>query len=305
MIKNENLCYEVSDSRLENIYSTQNFIGNKIICSLKWINTRNKFSRHILKSLLHYQRKYWFSGREVDIKPLTLSKFLSIYPLQYLEKTRLSRLIQNLSVMNPQNQIVCLRSLFISSRKYYSYLIREIVPIHPLPRFHRDYGERVYRDEKALRDKDIQYLLAQKGVHLSVRTICNCRKLLNIPNYREKASYYEKDIAFSDYILLSKRYFSRIPTESGVYELSITSKIEYPFYRTNIIYIGSSKNLRRRIVNYSGNKLKNNRLNEFTNNYDIFVRFCLTGNRILLERKFLKNFKKIFGELPKANRLGG
>ena len=291
MIKNENLCYELSDSRLENIYSTQNLIENKIICSLKWINTRNKFSLHIVKSLLHYQRKYWFSGREVDINPLTLSKFLSIYPLQYLDRTRLSRLIQNLSVMNPQNRIICLKSLFISKKKYHSFLIRELVPIH--------------RDEKALNDKDIQYLLAQQGVHLSVRTICNCRKLVNIPNYREKASYYEKDIAFSDYIPLSKRYFKKIPTEAGVYELSIPSKIDYPIYRTNVVYIGSSKNLRRRIANYSGNKLKNNRLNEFTNNYDVFVRFWLTGNHILLERKFLKNFKKTFGELPKANRLGG
>lgn len=291
MIKNENLCYEVLDSRLENIYFTQNFIGNKIICSLNWINTRNKFSLHILKSLLHFQRKYWFSGREVDIKPLTLSKFLSIYPLQYLDQTRLSRLIQNLSVMNPQNRIICLKSLFISRKKYHSYLTRELVPIHP--------------DEKALKDKDIQYLLAQKGVHLSIRTICNCRKLVNIPNYREKASYYEKDIAFSDYIPLSKRYFKKIPPEAGVYELSIPSKIDYPIYRTNIIYIGSSKNLQRRIANYSGNKLKNNRLNGFISNYDIFVRFCFTGDHILLERKLLKNFKKIFGELPKANSLGG
>jgi len=291
MIKNENLCYEVSDSRLENIYSTQNFIENKIICSLNWINTRNEFSLHILKSLLHFQRKYWFSGREVDIKPLTLNKFLSMYPLQYLDQTRLSRLISNLFVMNPQNRIIYLRNLFISRKKYHSYLIREIVSTH--------------RNEKTLNDKDIQYLLAQKGAHLSVRTICNCRKLLNIPNYREKASYYEEDISFSDYILLSKRYFNKIPTEAGVYELSIPSKIDYPIYRTNVVYIGSSKNLRRRIANYSGNKLKNNRLNEFISKYDIFVRFCFTGDHILLERKFLKNFKKIFGELPKANSLGG
>jgi len=156
-----------------------------------------------------------------------------------------------------------------------------------------------------LKDKDIQYLLAQKGVHLSLRTICNCRKLLNIPNYREKAAYYGKEVTFSDYILLSKKYFTKIPTEAGVYELSISSKIDYLNCRSNVIYIGSSKNLRKRTANYTGNKLKNKRLRKFISNYDVFVRFYLTESYSLIERSLLKSFANNYGGLPTANSIGG
>jgi len=289
VIRDGNLWFEVLDKRLAGVYSTHGLSENKAICSLKWINTRNAFSLHILRSLLDYQSKYWFSGKETDITPLTLRKSLSLYPMQYLEQTRLSRLISNLSVMNPQNQVINLKSLFISKKKHHAYLIKEIV----------------HDDENALKDRDIQYLLAQKGVHLSLRTICNCRKLFNIPNYKEKGAYYEKDITFSDYMLLSKKYFNKIPTEAGVYELSISSRIDYPNHRSNVIYIGCSKNLRKRIADYSGNKLKNARLHEFINNYDVFVRFYLTESYLQVEKSLLKSSRAFYGELPKGNSLGG
>jgi len=105
--------------------------------------------------------------------------------------------------------------------------------------------------------------------------------------------------------MLSKNNFNKIPHEAGVYELSISSKIGYPNYRSNVIYIGCSQNLRKRIANYSGNKLKNDCLKNFINNYDVFVRFCLTENHTLIEKKFLKNFRNNYDELPKANSLGG
>ena len=202
------LNYEFSDDRFANIYPVYPGQGrqtmeraepagpeqtdNKMICSLNWINTRNKFSRHILESLLDYQSEHWFSGKEVDIKPLSFEKFLSLYPLQYLDSSRLSRLISNLSLINPQNRIINLKSLFRSKKKYHAYIIKELVSIN--------------QDDSSLKDKDIQYLLAQKGIHLSVRTICNCRKMLHIPNYKEKsACYYGKDTIYGDYIPVASR----------------------------------------------------------------------------------------------------
>jgi hypothetical protein len=113
MTKDGALCFDVSDKRLESIYPIENCTENKEICSLKWINTRNRFSLHILKSLLDCQRKYWLSGKGVDLRPLTIKQFLSLYPLQYLDQSRFSRLITNLSVMNPQDQMANLKSLFI------------------------------------------------------------------------------------------------------------------------------------------------------------------------------------------------
>lgn len=290
IIEKSTLCFTISDSRLVNAYPTENYAENKIICSLKWINTRNRFSLHILESLLDYQSEYWFSGKEINLKPLTLKKYLSLYPHKYLDESRLARLVPNLPVINPQNQFVNLKNLFISKKKYNSHLIKEIVE----------------SNENALTDKEIQCLLGQRGLDISVRTICNYRKLLNIPSYRERSIYccYENDIAFSDYMMLSK-IKNKITEEAGVYELSISSKISYLNYHCNVIYVGSSKNLRKRLANYLGGKLKNRLLKKFINSQNVFVRFCLTGNHLQIEKKLLLYFKKTYGELPKANTLGG
>jgi excinuclease UvrABC nuclease subunit len=102
--------------------------------------------------------------------------------------------------------------------------------------------------------------------------------------------------------MLSRDNLNKIPHEAGVYELSIPSKIDYPNYRSNVIYIGSSQNLRNRIADYSRNGLKNNCLK---NNYNVFVRFYLTENYILVEKELLRNFKNNYGKLPRANSLGG
>lgn len=289
MIKNNIPYFEVSDKRLEEIYLTKDYMDDKMICSLRWINTRNEFSSHILKSLLHYQVRYWFSGEEKDLKPLALKQFLSLYPAKYLDESRLSRLIPNLGVYNPQNQFINLRSLFMSKKRYHAYLVKEIVE----------------NSEEPLRDKTIQCILIRKGIHLSLRTICNCRKLFNVPNYKgEPPYYYGEGIIFSDYIMLSRKYFNKIPSEAGVYELSILTKIDYPNQKSNVIYIGYSKNLRKRIANYSGNRLKNNRLNNYINNQDVFIRFCLVENCISVEKRLFRNFKKVYGSLPIANKIG-
>jgi hypothetical protein len=162
----------------------------------------------------------------------------------------------------------------------------------------------VNNNENALKDRDIQCLLEQKGIVLSLRTICNCRKFFNIPNHKEKNNhYYGKNISFSDPVIFLKKNFHKIPEEAGVYELSLSLKANYPNQRSNVIYIGSSGNLRKRIGSYSGNSLKNDCLKKIINENDMVARFCLTGDYRAKEKELLKKFKDLHGALPKANRL--
>lgn len=58
-------------------------------------------------------------------------------------------------------------------------------------------------------------------------------------------------------------------------------------------------------MSYSGNKIKNARLKEFVNGSDIFVRYSLPADYVHCEKQLLKHFKMTYGELPKANTLGG
>lgn len=115
-IKGKTPRFTISDKRLKVVYPIPNIADDKMICSLKWINTRNAFSLHILKGLLDYQKKFWLSGKETDLKPLALKQFLSLYPMPYLDPSRLSRLISNLLVIHPGNQVITLKNLFLSKK---------------------------------------------------------------------------------------------------------------------------------------------------------------------------------------------
>lgn len=280
---------EIPDERLWRRYSLDRNCDRKVMFALRWINTRNEFSYHILQALVTYQRDYWLSGKEVYLKPLTLKEFLRRFPHEHLDLSRLSRLVGNLWVRTPHNEVINLRNLFISAKRLYAYHVKQVVD----------------ENEDALSDPAIQHRLKQKGLHLSVRTICNCRKLLNIPNHKERAShYYGRDIAFSDPIAISERKFNLIPAEPGVYELSLDSKISYNGHRSEVVYIGASKNLRKRIASYSGKSLKNRRLLQLVKDRQLFVRFCVSEEYQALEKSLLKNFKINYGELPKANSNG-
>lgn len=291
MVQNSKLTFEISAPRLEKSIPVVNQkISDNGIVALKWINTRNELSKHILCSLIDYQSSFWRSGKETDLIPLTLKKFLKLYPAQFLDQSRLSRLLPTLLVETPHGKVVCLRELFPSRKKCYAYLIQEIIN----------------RDDALLKDSDIKKYLDSRGIHLSLRSICYCRKLLNIPSYKYRIfHYYGKNIRFSDYIKLSKGQFNRIPAEPGVYELSITKKIEYVKNYSEVLYIGASKNIRKRLLNYSSAKTKNIRLKVFVNGSGLFVRYILTDNYVNVEKDLLRHFKITYGELPKANILGG
>jgi hypothetical protein len=285
------LTFEITDHRLANKVPLDHYKipGNGIV-ALMWINTRNAFSKHILRGLLNYQREFWCSGKEADLKPLTLKEFLLLYPFTYLDESRLSRLVSTLLVETPHGKLISLRELFPSKKRCCAYRIEEIINQNDAP----------------LKDKDIRTLIGSEGIHLSVRTICNCRKLLSIPNYNQRLShYYGKDMRYSDYVKLSKGQYNRIPSEGGVYELSTANKIQYARHRCDVLYIGSSKHIRKRLLSYSGSKGKNARLKHFANGFDIFVRYSLTVDYVHLEKQLLKHFKMTYGELPKANKLGG
>jgi hypothetical protein len=289
-IQRGKLCFRIHDDRLVKIFPTGHLTDDRMICSLNWINTRNTFALHIVNSLLQYQRRYWISGKDVHLRPLTFQKFLTMYPLRYLDQSRLSRLVPKLFVRTPHHEIINLKSLFPSPKRIYACRIKELI----------------HSTERPLNDRQLQSLLAQEGIHLSHRTVCNCRKLLNIPNYKERAAcYYGRDIAFSEYRKLSEKKFNRIPSEPGVYELSIAVKLNYARYKSDVIYVGSSRDLRKRIASYSGNGVKNDQLSHFLKQHEVFVRFSRTEHYRILERELLNNFKNNYGELPKCNSIGG
>lgn len=285
---NGDLTSELVDERLLKRYPVDETQNNAVV--VKMINTRNEFSEHIVHGILEFQRTFWETGKESDIKPLTLKQFLSLFPCARLDESRLSRLVSVLALETQGARIVHLRRLFSSTRRSFATVIKNVID----------------ESDEALTDKDIENVFRMRyDIHLSERTICECRKLLSIPNFRDRrACYYPKGISFSSPIALHSKAFHRIPDEPGVYELRVSTKIHYPKCTSLVIYIGSSKNLRRRTANYAGTVLKNKRVAEFLRNGDICIHHHATRDHIRLEKELLRNFIQHYGQLPKGNIIG-
>lgn len=290
ILKDGAITPKVLDERLLMKYSSNESDDRKVMFAIRWINMRNEFSNHLLQSLTTYQTDYLISGKEEKLKSLTLRELLLRFPYELLDQSRISRLVSNLFVKTPHNEIISLKYLFITKKRRHAHCIKQLID----------------ESGNSLTDSEIQKLLHNKGIRLTVRTICNCRRLLNIPSYKERsAQYYGRDIALSDTMAISQRKFNKIPAEQGIYELSLGSKISYTINRSEVVYIGSSRNLRKRIASYSGKFVKNNRLVQLIKNCELFVRYFESEEYRALEKILLKNFKFNYGELPKANIIGG
>mgnify|MGYP001585564188 CR=1 FL=1 len=287
---NGDLRLEMADERLLKRYPNHETNSSASGIVAKMINTRNELSEHIVRGILEFQRTFWESGKESNIKPLTFKQFLSLFPCPRLDESRLSRLVSALALQTLDGRIVSMKRLFSSRRRFHGTVIKSIID----------------ESDEALTDKNVQISLREQyGIHISVRTICECRKLLSIPNFRERcACYYPKGISFSNPIALISKAYHRIPNEAGVYELRVSSKIHYPKCSGHVIYMGSSKNLRRRTANYTGRSLKNKLIAEFLHNDNVCIGYHVTTDHIKLEKELLKNFKKHYGHLPKGNSIG-
>ncbi len=279
--------FQSADERLVRQYPDDGTVVPKLI------NTRNELSLHVVRGLLEVQRAFWETGRESDIKPLTMKQFSALFPHRFLDPSRLSRLVSTLSLQMHNREIVNLRTLFASRRMHFAHRIKEIVA----------------ESDAFLTDIEIQAILRKEyRVALSARTICNCRKALGIPNSRKRsAAYYPEHISFGSYIALFSRQARTIPTEAGIYELSASAPVSYPHGASQVIYIGASKNLRRRIASYGSGEIKNRRISDFAHNGTlcVSVRFQLIHRHLEVEKELLKAFKRHYGELPRGNAIGG
>jgi excinuclease UvrABC nuclease subunit len=96
-----------------------------------------------------------------------------------------------------------------------------------------------------------------------------------------------------------------IPAEAGIYELSASAQVSYPLGSSQVIYIGASKNLRRRIASYGSGEIKNRRISDFAHSDNLSVRFQLTNRHLEVEKELLKAFKRHYGKPPRGNAKGG
>ena len=161
----------------------------------------------------------------------------------------------------------------------------------------------------AYNDEEIaKKIKATSGIDISRRTVGHCRKKLGVANYYRRIKTYYPPINF-DY----SRFFSfndqsvkrNVPKKSGVYELSTSSlEIEYLKGKSKVFYLGSTKDIRKRLLEHLGFSGRNGSIKNFYRVNSCLFRYKLCSedwNKT--EKELYNNFIITFGEAPKCNAI--
>ncbi|QKF59103.1 GIY-YIG nuclease family protein [Aliarcobacter lanthieri] len=156
-------------------------------------------------------------------------------------------------------------------------------------------------------DTQISKLIYEKyDTKLSRRVICDIRKKYSIPKITKVQRFNQKMLftnSFSQKRVLNKENIAQLPNDlQGVYELS-SSKLEmYPFLTNKVIYIGSSKNIKRRLRAYTEKYAHTKEIKEFIKSCDnVYFRVVKSKDYRVFEKRFIEYFIYLHGELPKFN----
>ncbi len=285
---------------------------------LRLINTRNRLTHAVLMGIAEHQGHYLASGDPLHLKPLSQvaltewirdeaqdgSRFLPPGSrLELVDNSMISRLTRNVSVLTPQGQDVPLRNFFPSPRDVHKRLIGTILD-EEKDQIRRGDIERAYSDEE-IRGK----LKERYGVSISRRTVSACRQDMRIPSSYTRNSHYTyppRPAHFScRYPLNVASVKANAPEVPGVYEISLAEgEIDYPLRSSEVVYIGSTRNIRKRLRDHLGPNSKNGDLKALLSNHRAVFRYIVKRGDVRAEEKLLgRCFILAHGSLPRCNRI--
>ena len=149
---------------------------------------------------------------------------------------------------------------------------------------------------------------AISGIDISRRTVGQCRKELGVADsYRRIKTYYPPiSFDYSCFFPFNGQSVKRnVPKKSGVYELSTDSlEIEYPKGKSKVFYLGSTKDIEKRLLEHLGFSGRNGGIKNFCKDYSCLFRYKLCSedwNK--KERELYNNFIMSFGRAPECNNI--
>jgi RNA polymerase sigma-54 factor len=223
--------------------------------------------------------------------------------LELVDNSMISRLTRNMSVVSPLGREIPLPDLLPSTRDVYKRLIEAVLD---------EEREQIRQGdiEGACADEEIrEKLKGRYGVSISRRTVSACRQEMRIPpSYTRNSNHmYPPRLAhFSfHYPLNMASVKANAPEVPGVYEISLAEmEIDYPLYFSGVVYIGSAKNLRKRLRDHLGSGLKNADLKALFSNHQAVFRYVVKRRGVRAEEKMLSQcFILAHGALPRCNRI--
>jgi len=149
----------------------------------------------------------------------------------------------------------------------------------------------------------------------------HCRKDMGIPSAKRRLSGYTYPPLSANfsvpYPLTLEEVLRNAPPCPGIYEFRLKAKeVEYPNGKTQVIYIGSTRNINKRLRDHLGKNTKNGRIRDFLKNHECSFRYIQFsgpqprtftkvrgGGWRQKEKELYKLFVATYGSAPKCNRI--
>lgn len=263
---------------------------------LRRISSRNGLTHRILKGIIEHQKKFLETGNPIDLVPFSQVQLP-------IDNSWASRLVNRLSIITPSGEEKPLKWFFQTQKDINKRLIKQL-----LDKENEDIESG--RQKKPLTDNQIRTKLeSEYGVRLSRHSIGLCRKVMGIPPVKRRLSGYKYpplSMNFSMlYPLVLEEVLRNAPSSPGIYEFRLKVKeMEYPNGKTQVIYIGSTRNIRKRLREHLAKNSKNGHIKDFLKKFGCSFRHIqLSKNWKEEEGKLYNLFFTTYGAQPKCNRV--
>lgn len=287
---------------------------SRLLNKLRRINTRNIMVHEILKRIVEYQRNYFESKKDnelgVKLKPLQmteLARIISSNKNSYsrgfaIDASRISRVVKGISIIIPQGRVVSLKELLPSKRDIVKRYIKVLL--------NRE-REEIYDNRRKMpyTDEELRIKLNDEcSLSITRREVAYCRKDLGILPYSKRNGYVYRALLanFSEvYPFTVPSVKNNAPACPGVYEFSLNGEmIEYPKGCCRIFYIGSGKNLRKRLLEHLSSNNKNGGIKRVVGKEKCIFRYLQVPKGWAREEKKLYDlFVTTYGDSPVWNHI--
>ncbi len=304
---------EVNQSRLSRFLESEKSTNKKqtikdLLAKIRLVNIRNSITYKILRGIIYFQKDF-FINRD-DPYSLKALSFLDVnkwvnYNFKngvYVDNSRISRTINGKSIITRYGNEIELKKLFSSSRDIKKKYIKKILHLERIG-VDKCILKAAYTDREIAKKIKVTY-----GIDISRRIVGCCRKELGIASsYRRVNTYYSPiNFYYSRFFPFNNKSVKKnAPQKSGVYELSATGlEIKYLKGKSKIFYIGSAKNIRKRLPEHLGSSGRNGGIKNFYKCHSCLFRYKLCPedwNKT--EKELYNNFITTFGEAPKCNNI--
>lgn len=254
------------------------------------INLRNESLFNTVNLLICIQNKFLNTKHFRDLLFIKRKDFIESYRIKYnkyIDLSILSKMLNN-TYFKIESENFKLEELIPQKLFIYSLLIREVISKY----------------DNLTSDTNISIKLnLDFNVTLCRRKVNYIRNKYLIINKNRNSSIKK---SFSTYRKLNRKNITLIDKKTtGIYEISTKKDFLYPYLKSDIIYIGSSNNLKKRLYNYiHQNKIHNKDFRFFAikNLKKLYFRTLKTKLYREYEKYFLDSFIEDYGALPLLNK---